>query len=244
MDNDGEYVYDLLLNKLNKHPLRCLPSIEYWYELFDFALNVFKEAGKCYDAGANEACAVMCRNAIDSFLLLATESRIIRDQKYIDDDGTLVEWTYDTHYVHDEDILKILNEEKNKAVSWKLVKEKILKSSILDKDDIKQIEHSIRKKGNFSAHLIEAQKKENIRWHREHKDELDQILLDLEAKKTPNWKVMEHSDKKTWTFHEEANKILTLTSTFLEKIVVNYYSSGATIKEVHYYRSIEDDGSD
>jgi len=234
---DGEMLYDLLIDKLNNHSLRCLPCVAYWYELFDLALFSFKEAGKCYDAGANEACAVMCRCAVDSFLLVATESRIIRDQKYVDDEGTLIEWTYDTYYAQDEDILKILNKEKNKSVPWKIVKEKILKSSILNEDDFNQIENDIRKKGNFSAHLIEAQKKENIRWHKKHKGELDQILLDLKTKKAPNYKVKEHSDRKTWTFHGEALEILTTTSSFLEKIVVNYYSSANTIKEVHYYRS-------
>lgn len=233
MRNEGEIIFNLLLDSLSNNKLRQLPKTGYWYEHFEDALLIFQQAARCYDFRAYDACAVMCRNAVDSFLLLATESRIIYNQKYFDHDGFLIERYCETIFEPDEEISEILNRKDEKHLKWNIIKEKILKLSVLNEADFKEIKSGIRKKGNFSAHLIESQKRESNRWFEEHEPDLNQILNDIKKHKNPDWNTLKRDKRKTFTSREEAFDILKLTSSWLEKITINYYSKDETIKEVH-----------
>ncbi len=91
-NHEGEFIYNLLIHRLNRNPLgRTLPMTSYWYENFDVSFLVFREATDCYDCGKYEASAVMCRNSVDSFLYLATRMRNIRDWHDIDDEAGIDE---------------------------------------------------------------------------------------------------------------------------------------------------------
>ncbi len=232
-DGEGAFIYSSLISSLNENPLRKSPYVGYWYENFDLAFEVFREATSCYDCGNYEACAVMCRNSVDSFLYLATRLRIIRDQTYRDADAGIAERIYDTTYVMDHEIQEKVKAQKE--IQFRVLEPKIIDLLVLSAEELRTIDSFIRKAGNFSAHLMEAQDKEKFAWHETHKAELNKMIEDLENRKKPDFSVLINSRKKVWTSKQEALELLKTTSRCLDKIVTNYYTSEKTIKDIYRY---------
>ena len=225
--HEGKYIHDCLISKLNENPLNRLPSTSYWYDNFGNVFPIFEEAAMCYDNGTYEACAVMCRNAIDSFLYVATNRRIIRNYEVDDEEADVHEMIRDTFNLKDPAVSKEL--ETDKKAYYKFVRKIIEKNDVLSSSELDKINDQVREKGNFSAHLAEMQDKYSSKWHKMHHKELEEMFvtktreIDLEF--------LENFGPKTWTLKEEALELLKITSFYLEKIIIGYYKSAKNIDQ-------------
>ncbi len=175
-----------------------------WDELaFNPATHMYAQALNSFHCGALEASTVMCRDAIDSALYLA--STIVRTE-----DPTASEF---------RDTSAILSDTR---WDWKMLRRYAIDLRLLTHDDIALVEE-IRKAGNFSAHIAEMQDKQSRLLDKRYREDLNRRNRGISLQPKPP-----HDRFKRWTVPEEALLILTQTKVVLSKIIQNYFTSEQT----------------
>ena len=185
--------------------------------LFNPAIRMYVEGLNCYISRCYEASAIMCRDAIDSAIYLASA------------------------YIHTKNKTQfrprdLSSQIKNSEWRWGELKKRALKLKLLTESDIGHIQ-KIRDKGNFSAHYAmrrDLSRRQwttneylavNQKWRKENETEIKQRLENLASMPMPVFRYY----WKQGTIQEEALSILIETKDILEKLITNYFVSETTL---------------
>ena len=185
--------------------------------LFNPAIRMYAEGLNCYVIRCFEASAIMCRNAIDSAIYLAS------------------------NYLHPKSIInfkprQISPQNRNNEWKWGVLRRYTNELGLLTESEIKHTE-DVRKKGDFSAHFAETRDRSRRewetneylpitqKWRKENDSKTKQGLENLALIPMPTY----HNYWKPCTSQEEALTTLAETKDILEKIINNYFISEKTL---------------